>query len=106
MKILNVKNVYCSNNNLTTLFMIITLILVVFALYFVSEFYIKTGIIMIVIGAITFVTSIYFSFPKETDRKQYEVTFDDDYPIKTIYNNYTIVENRGDIWVIEEKEIE
>ena len=106
MKILNVKNVYCSNDNLTILFMIMTLTFVVFALCLFSDFYMKAGLIMCIIGAITFVTSIYFSYPKETDRKQYEVILDDNYPIKAIYEKYKVVENRGEIWVIEEKEIE
>lgn len=104
MKILNVKNVYCSNDNLTTLFMIMTLIFFVLALYLYSDFYIKAGLIMCIIGVISFIASIYFSYPKKTDRKQYEVILNDDYPIKTMYKNYEIVENRGEIWVLQDKE--
>lgn len=35
-----------------------------------------------------------------------EATISDDYPLKAVYENYEIVERRGEIWVLREREKE
>ena len=39
-----------------------------------------------------------------TGRYKYEVILDDDYPAAKLYDEYDVVEQRGKIWVIEDKE--
>lgn len=48
------------------------------------------------------VTLIFYEVP--TDRYRYEVIIDEDVTINDIYDNYNVVEQRGDIWIIEDKE--
>lgn len=41
-----------------------------------------------------------------TGRYEYEVTIDESVDFIDIYENYDVIEQRGDIWVIEDKEID
>lgn len=43
--------------------------------------------------------------PVETGRYEYEVTIDESVNFIDIYENYDVIEQRGDIWVIEDKEM-
>ena len=38
-----------------------------------------------------------------TEYNRYEVILDDDYPVKELYDNYRVIEQRGEIWVIEDR---
>ena len=38
-----------------------------------------------------------------TEYNRYEVIIDDDYPVKELYDNYRVIEQRGEIWVIEDR---
>ena len=40
-----------------------------------------------------------------TETKRYEVTFDDEVPIVKVIENYNIIEQRGQIFILEDKEI-
>ena len=42
----------------------------------------------------------------ETGRNEYEATIDETVPIVEVYEKYEVVERRGDIWVLQDKEIE
>lgn len=42
----------------------------------------------------------------ESGRYKYEVILEDDYPAGDLYDKYNIIEQRGEIWVIEDKESE
>lgn len=46
----------------------------------------------------------YDSEKPDTGRLRLEVLLEDNYPVKTLYESYDLIEVRGDIWVIEEKE--
>lgn len=37
------------------------------------------------------------------ERNQYECIIDDSVSINEVYENYSVIERRGDIWVLEEK---
>ena len=39
-------------------------------------------------------------------KRQYEVILNDDYSAKELYEKYDVIEQRGEIWVIREKETE
>lgn len=41
----------------------------------------------------------------ETGRNEYEAIIDETVPIVEVYEKYEVVERRGDIWVLEDKEI-
>ena len=38
-----------------------------------------------------------------TEYNRYEVILDDDYLVKELYDNYRVIEQRGEIWVIEDR---
>ena len=38
------------------------------------------------------------------ERNQYECIIDDSVSINEVYENYNVIERRGDIWVLEDKE--
>ena len=40
-----------------------------------------------------------------TETKRYEVTFNDEIPIVEVIENYNIIEQRGQIFILEDKEI-
>ena len=39
-----------------------------------------------------------------TGRYRYEATIDDSVSITEVYDRYKVVERRGDIWILEDKE--
>lgn len=41
---------------------------------------------------------------RTNDRNQYECIIDDSVSINEVYENYNVIERRGDIWVLEDKE--
>ena len=41
---------------------------------------------------------------RTNQRNQYECIIDDSVSINEVYENYNVIERRGDIWVLEEKE--
>ena len=65
-------------------------------------------LILIFVAFITIIWSfiVYPIVHKEdvpTGRYQYECTIDDGASLTDIMNNYIVVEQRGDIWVLEDK---
>ena len=49
-----------------------------------------------------YINDTYKSEP--TERYRYEATIDDSVSITEVYDHYNVVEQRGDIWVLEDKE--
>ena len=41
---------------------------------------------------------------RTNERNQYECIIDDSVSINEVYENYDVIERRGDIWVLEDKE--
>lgn len=41
---------------------------------------------------------------RDTKHYQYEIILEDNYPAKDLIDKYEIVEQRGDIWVVRDKE--
>ena len=50
-------------------------------------------------------TLLSMEFGPFTETKRYEVTFDDEVPMVEVIENYNIIEQRGQIFVLEDKEI-
>lgn len=47
---------------------------------------------------------ILFCYEEPTDRYRYEVTLDKTVTIEELSENYDIVDQRGEIWILEDKE--
>lgn len=62
--------------------------------------------IMVVISGIFIIVFaiLYSANEKPTGRYRYEATIDESVSITEVYKNYNVVEQRGDIWVLEDKE--
>ena len=60
-------------------------------------------IIFFVFGTVGTTLAI-FDHNIEIGKNRYEVIFDKDYSIQKVYENYKVIEQRGDIWVLEDKE--
>lgn len=58
-------------------------------------------ITLIVVYIIVFVSKHHWRI---NERNQYECIIDDSVSINEVYENYNVLERRGDIWVLEDKE--
>lgn len=64
-------------------------------------------IIIFVCSSIACVISNYINDTyncEPTGRYRYEATIDDSVSITEVYDHYNIIEQRGDIWILEDKE--
>ena len=68
-----------------------------------STVVIAAGIVIFISGVIL-ILSPFFASEVETGRYRYEVIIDESVKFSDIYDNYEVVEQRGEIWVLEEKE--
>lgn len=50
------------------------------------------------------ITSTSKSHWRTNERNQYECIIDDSVSINEVYENYNVIDRRGDIWVLEDKE--
>ena len=64
---------------------------------------IASGIVAFISGVII-ILSPFFASEVETGQYRYEVIIDESVKFSDIYDNYEVVEQRGEIWVLEEKE--
>lgn len=61
--------------------------------------------LLMTLGGIIGIFTIGIAAPQvETDRKQYEVIIDDSVTFHEIYEKYKVIDQRGDIWILEDKE--
>ena len=71
-----------------------------------------TGAGVIIFGTISLLAMIAMpiiigtskSHWRTNERNQYECIIDDSVSINEVYENYNVIERRGDIWVLEDKE--
>lgn len=68
----------------------------------------KSALALIIITGIVAAgtTNAYDHIEKKSGRYQYEVILDEDYKFIELYNKYNVIERRGEIWVLEDKEID
>lgn len=72
----------------------------------------NTGSGVIIFGSISLLAMIAIPIIVSTsqthwrtnERNQYECIIDDSVSINEVYENYNVIERRGDIWVLEDKE--
>lgn len=95
--VLNVESI----NRFPVYFWIIMAAIIIVALIFcISDLFFISFIISILLTIITCI----FTEPVPTGRHKYEVIIDETVSISEVYSNYRIVEQRGDIWVLADKE--
>lgn len=67
-----------------------------------------TGLLIVLLGTIVAISSFFAiiitSAHCKTDRTRYEVVLDEDYPVSKLYEDYIVKEQRGKIWILEDKE--
>ena len=92
-------------------------VLVLFAVMFVATFmsfamYVECGsnvscviaIFSLVVTIVLLGAIIVMNEKRETGRTRYEVILDEDYPVSKLYEEYIVKEQRGKIWILEDKE--
>lgn len=62
--------------------------------------------IVCVVSLIALFITVHKAPEVDTGRNRYEVILDDSVPANEVYEKYEVIERRGEIWVIEDKEIE
>lgn len=67
-----------------------------------QDFCAIAGIILLVVCGVISLVGAFFKKP--SGRYQYECLIDDTVPYTEIYNKYDVIERRGSIWVLEDKE--
>lgn len=77
--------------------------LIVFAISIIDEWHTWTVIVStIIVLFIWFICGI-LNITIKTGEYQYECIIDDSVPYNKVVENYKIIEQRGDIWVLEDK---
>ena len=104
MEILN-KTEIININRIYVAFVIISVVCIVAGVLILAAD-IDFGGYLAIVGFITIVSLLIFcnfeGIP--TGRYKYEVIIDESYPATELYKNYEVIEQRGKIWVIEDKE--
>ena len=77
--------------------------LIVFAISIIAEWPTWTAIVPIIINLLVWLICGILNITIKTGEYQYECIIDDSVPYSEVVENYNIVEQRGDIWVLEEK---
>lgn len=118
MEILNKIPIYNPNNILCmvlVVFIFIGFILGILGLIFlsapfgsirdkISTWFVFGGMFIMVSSWITFVCAVHYSKGEPMGRYKYEVKINDSTTFKEVTDNYKIVDNRGEIWILEDKE--
>lgn len=117
MEILNKIPIYNTNYSLCMLFLVLIFIgavLGVIGLIFsfapwdskrdkISSWFVFGGIIIMVVFYISFLFACYYSKGEPTGKYKYEVKISDSTTFKEVTDNYKIIDNRGEIWILEDK---
>ena len=64
------------------------------------------GAIVATVSFIALVAIALFNPTIETDRNRYEVIIDESVSLVDVYEKYDVIDQRGEIWVLEDKESE
>ena len=84
---------------------IISAMLIVIGIICSSEWTVIVGGILFLISNITMCT-VDLEKSKNTGRYKYEATIDEDVPFTEVYKKYDVVKQKGNIWVLKDKEVE
>ena len=82
----------------------ISLIILLISVYKLWDVSFMVSIITMLIS-FTFIIALGTNYTEEpTGRCRYEATIDESVSITEIYDRYKVVDRRGDIWILEDKE--
>ena len=76
---------------------------IVFAIAIIAKWPAWKAIIPIIIILLIWFIRGIFNITFKTGEYQYECIIDDSVPYNEVIENYNIIEQRGDIWVLEDK---
>lgn len=76
---------------------------IVFAVSMILDGPVRVTASSLMIGLIVMIAYVIFSCTVKTGEYRYECTIDDSVSYNEVVENYKIVEQRGDIWVLEDK---
>lgn len=77
--------------------------LIVFAISIIAEWPSWTAIVSTIIVLLIWFICGILNITIKTGEYQYECIIDDSVPYNKVVENYNIIEQRGDIWVLEDK---
>ena len=77
--------------------------------FFITDYSMASITCPVILGAISISSLVIFLVisilsPKHLTGYEYEATIDENVSMKEVYERYEIVEQRGDIWVLRNKE--
>ena len=99
MEILNTIQV--SGKGAAFVLFLLTLAAVLYAIFMFQDGNRFCGLLMFVLAICLTVFAIRNLV--RPSRTRYEVSFDENYPVSELIENYDIVGRRGDLWVLEDK---
>ena len=89
--------------------LVVALLIAIFIATLISEICEDASMVYIVIFSVLLIIASIVEYnlvrilKEPTEYNRYEVILDDDYPVKGLYDNYRVIEQRGEIWVIEDR---
>ena len=89
---------------------VMVIVSIIFAVAFTQTYHDTASILSMVLCVCFFIAGIVFALINDnykcepTGRYRYEVTIDNSVSITEVYDRYNVVEQRGDIWILEDKE--
>ena len=89
---------------------VMMIISIIFIAAFTLTYHGTASILSIILCVCFFIAGVVFALINDnykcepTGRYRYEVTIDDSVSITELYDRYNVVEQRGDIWILEDKE--
>lgn len=91
-------------------FMFVIIVILSFLLMLITSAFDLEGVSLAIaciflIGLFGFIITSFFE-GTSTGRYKYEVILDKSYSATELYENYDVIEQRGQIWVIKDKELE
>lgn len=92
----------------TTIIILMIIALISCIAFFITNYIMSSITCPMILGIISIsslviVLVISILSPRHLTGYKYEVTIDENVPMKEVYERYEIVEQRGDIWVLRDK---
>ena len=93
----------------TTIIILIIIAVISCVAFFIADYIMSSITCPVILGVISIssliiVLIISILSPKHLTGYKYEVTMDENVSMKEVYERYEIVEQRGDIWVLRDKD--
>ena len=103
MEILNTTIVMETASWVNPALIICAILAIIFANIVVTEYGGIRSIIACLISVLAVLIICIWSPQVETDRKRYEAVIDESVSLIEVYEKYDVIEQRGKIWILEDK---